>query len=367
MKIAIITLHHVRNFGSLLQTYATQTVIQMLGCETVVIDFVPKGLRLFTGIKTIKSSGNVVQDIIRKIGATLFFSISQASMIRFLNKTIVMTKKQYHTYRELVMDAPSADVFVSGSDQIWNTQNANEADDINAYYLQFVSDKRKVAYASSIGKNQFDDAAEVEKVKNYLKSYYAIGVRESQAVALLDSIGISNAVHVLDPTLLLDRNEWKKLIKRKSSKKPFVFVYNLNRNSNIKSYARLLAKEKNLKIVNFSDTMDFIKDANNRLHNTVYDFLYYLYYAEYVVTDSFHGTAFCINFSKQFVTFGAPRFNSRIISLLKKFSLDSRFLSEVQNDCNVILKKIDYEYVNKCLANERAKSIQFLSNALGIK
>ena len=364
MKVEIITLHHVRNHGSLLQTYATQKVIQTLGYDTEVMDFVPKGLWLLTGIKTIKGTGSHVKDVMRKTGAALVFSMAQISVNSFLKKWITLSPIQYHSYQEVLDRVPEADIYLSGSDQIWNTQNANEPNDVKAYYLQFIKNKKKIAYGSSIGKDEFDNDIEANEVKSYLESYSAIGVRESQAVDLLDSIGITNAVHVLDPTLLLDVNQWKPLFRRRHHRKPYVFVYNLNRNPFIKRFALRLAKEMDLDIVNNADTMDFISGAKNRIHNMPYDFLDFLYNAEYVVTDSFHGTAFCINFSKQFITFGAPRFNSRIISLLRLFSLEERFVSEEQVDSSLMTKAIDYRAVSERLAEERNKSKEFLITSL---
>lgn len=364
MKVAVITLHHVRNYGSLLQTYATQEILKKLNCEVEIIDFIPKGLTLSCGIKTIKASGNLIKDIIRKLGASLVFSIEQADTVRFLNKNISLTKQTYHNFDELLASPPLADAYISGSDQIWNTQNANLPTDILAYYLEFAPEgKKRIAYASSIGKTEFSDD-EAENVKSHLEKYCAIGVREKQAVELLKTIGIEASKHVLDPTLLLTPNEWKSFLGKQNKEKPYIFVYNLNRNPHIKSFASLLSREKNLPIINFAHTLDFIPSAKNRLINSAYDFLYYLSNAEYVITDSFHGTAFSINFGKQFLTFSAPKFNSRIQSILELFSLESRLSAAACNDITIIDKPLDKEGIERALSHERKTSLDFLKSAL---
>lgn len=368
MKIAVITLHHVRNYGSMLQTYATQRALSDLGHDVEIIDFIPKGLTLKTGIDTIAARSNPLVRIVRKISAAVVFAVQQMSMIRFLKKNVSLTRKTYHNYTELKKAPPLADAYLSGSDQIWNTQNANLPEDILAYYLQFAPENAKrIAYASSIGKDAFSEE-EKANVSHWLSSFKAIGVRESHGVQLLKDIGVNMATHVVDPTLLLDKEQWMAFCKRKSNppKKPYIFVYNLNRNPEIKIYAKRLARKENLEIINFASTLDFVSGARNRLYNTAHDFLYYLYHAKYVVTDSFHGTAFSINFSKQFVTFTAPKFNSRIHSILNLFGLQDRLLikADADADCQKVKEQIDRKTTNDILARERDKSKEFILQSL---
>ncbi len=365
MKVAVTTLHHVRNYGSLLQTYATQKTVEKLGHSCEIIDYIPRGLTLKYGILTIKSQGNIVKDFVRKSAAALFFSIQQATMINFLKKNVTLSKKKYSNFLELKNDPPIADAYISGSDQIWNTQNYNLPDDVKGYYLQYVPQgKIKLAYASSIGKDEFSQEEKVN-VKEYLKDFKAVSVRENSAVSMLEEIGVENAVHVLDPTLLLTKQEWLEFLgNHKKEKEPFIFVYNLNRNAHVKNFALKLAEQKGLKIINFSDTLDFMSGAENRIHNTVFDFLYYLSDAEYIVTDSFHGTAFSVNLGKQFISFAAPRFNSRLLSILELFGLEDRFLTEFDGTVDAIYKDIDKEKVQNKLSVERERCINFLKQNL---
>ncbi len=365
MKVSIITLHHVRNFGSMLQTYATQYVLEKHKVKVEVINFVPQGLTLKTGINTIESKGGITKRILRKVAVAITFSIRQAVMIRFNQKYINMSAKIYKNYEELKENPPEADVYISGSDQIWNTQNSNLPTDLKAYYLGFVSrEKKKISYASSIGKDSFSNG-EARMVSSYLNNYYMVSVREKQAVELLERIGLKDVYHVVDPTLLLSANEWRKFCeknRRKEDKiKEYIFVYNLNRNLKLKKYAVNLSKEKNLKIVNFADTLDFIPGAVNRILNSPFDFIKYISQASYVLTDSFHGTAFAINFNRQFLTFPAPKYNSRIESLLEVFGLEKRLYQE---GVNQLQYKIEYERVNDILKKERIRCLDILFKAL---
>ena len=365
MKILVITLHHVRNFGSMLQTYATQETLQGLGHEVEIIDFVPRGLTLKFGIQSIKKSNNILNNIIRKIAVLITFSDRQVTMLKFMKKNICLTKKSYSSFFELLHNPPEADAYISGSDQIWNTQNNNLPEDIKAYYLDFVPEgKKRIAYASSIGKQDFDEK-EKEEVKGHLEKFDHVSVREIQAVKMLEDIGITNVHHVLDPTLLLTKQQWSQFLGNYTKKiDPYIFIYNLNRNQRIKEFARKLSKEEGLKIINFSDTFDFIKGAKNRIHNSAYDFIFYICNAEYVITDSFHGTAFSINLSKQFVTFAAPKYNSRIESILNLFNLKERMVENGRDPCDIIKKKIDYAKIQNILIEERVKSEEYLRQAL---
>ena len=369
MKVSIITLHHVRNYGSLLQTFATQESVKRLGFQAEIIDYIPQGLTLKCGIRTIKNQGNPLKNFVRKTAATLVFSLQQRTMICFLKKNICLSKNAYYSYDDLLECPPVSDIYLAGSDQIWNTQNRNKDGDIKGYYLQFApAGKKLVSYASSIGKDSFS-AEESLDVKAYLEKFSAISVREDTAVDMLNHIGIQGAVHVLDPTMLISSDEWfafmKKNLKNKSaSKKKFVFVYNLNRNPHVKAFACKLAEAKNLEIINFADTLDFMRGATNRLHNTVYDFLYYLFNAEYVVTDSFHGTAFSINLGKKFISFSAPRFNSRLESILKLFGLENRLLQTFSGNIDIADVEIDYDSVFEKLEEQRQRSFDYLSKAL---
>ena len=366
MKADIITLHYVRNQGSLLQTYALQHFLESNGIENEVIDYVPAGLTLRKGIATIKRSGNPVKDIVRIFSAAGCFSTQQLMVKHFLKENVRLSKKQYHSYRELAEDPPVADVFISGSDQIWNTQNANEPDDVKGYYLYFVPEgKKRISYASSIGKDSFSPE-EAEKVRAYLSRYQAVSVREKQAVELLTSIGVEHAVHVVDPTLLLTEDEWRAFCRiKKRPKHPYIFVYNLNRNQQIKEMAAALAKKKGLQIINFADTLDFIPGAKNLLFNSPHEFLYYLSNAEFVLTDSFHGTIFSINLGRQFITFPAPLFNSRIYSALEMFGLQNRLWDTcICPDSLKIPEPIDYAAVKPKLEQERSRCRKWLIDAI---
>ena len=284
---------------------------------------------------------------------------------KFIKKHIHVTKKRFNSYEELLKNPPQADVYISGSDQVWNTQNNNPEDDLKAYYLCFAPDnKTKIAYAGSFGKTDFSEE-EILLIKEWLNRYDAISVREDTALDTLKDLGINNGVHVLDPTFLLDKDEWAKFCTLKAPKPGYVFVYNLNRNKVLEELAQRIAKEKGLRVVNFADTFEFISKAENRMFNSPLDFINHIANADFVVTDSFHGTAFSLNFEKQFLSLPAPKYNSRLESILRKVDLiDKRFVSTVEDGLKAFESEIDYLAVNKLLDIEREKSKKYLKEIL---
>lgn len=360
-KISLITLHRVTNFGSLLQTYATQNYLEQKGYTVEVIDFVPEGLSFRRAIWP--KNTNIVKQLIKLLPLFIVNIIQFRMCDSFLKRNIHLTGKRYTCFESLQKEPPIADFYLSGSDQIWNTQNSNKANDIQAYFLDFVQDIPKVAYAGSFGKTELTDG-ESDDICRWLKSYKAISVREDQAKEMLSKIGIK-AEHVLDPTLLLDSNDWKRFFGSEFTPiRRYVFVYNLNRNKTLELAAKKIAREKNLAIINFADSLEFIKGAKNLINNTPYDFLRYMSAAEYVVTDSFHGTAFSLNFGKQFLVVQPPKYSVRLESILRLAGCEDRVFNDENEALKISNKVINYGQVTPKLSEARRKSEMFLNLAL---
>ena len=365
MKVEIITLHRITNFGSMLQTYATQSSVEKLGHKVEIIDFVPEGMS-FKRANWPQNQTAVWKKLIKLLPLLIVNLIEFIDVNRFLRKYIHISPKRYHCYQEIMADIPVADAYLSGSDQVWNTQNNNPPEDLKAYYLGFAPEgKKRIAYAGSFGKNTFTEEEE-RIIKEYIVKYDYVSVREDDGLKILHRFGFDNGVHVVDPTLLLRGDEWRKFATVKKAPKPgYVFVYNLNRNGLIKEVAKAIAKEKGLRIINFADTFDFIKGAKNRLGNTAEDFVNHIANADYVVTDSFHGTAFSINLNRQVIVVKAPRYNSRIESILRVTGLlETRLVESVEEGLRAASSMIDYNDVNLRIEAEREKSYEYLKNAL---
>ena len=210
---------------------------------------------------------------------------------------------------------------------------------------------------------------QVDVIKNLLSKYSAITVRETSSVEMLSRIGIRSSV-VLDPTLLLNREQWLKYTdKSQPGEEEYILTYSVeygNEDSIIEYYAKQVASRKKLKIyhVSYSGPSSMPAYADKVFPYATPDvFLRLMLGASFVIVSSFHGTAFAINFNKPFITVTPHRFNSRIDSLLALTGLNSRKVS----NCDMRIDDmecIDYEIVNKVLDDERKKSLLLLKSMI---
>ncbi len=370
MKIGLITLHRIVNYGSVLQTYATQLVFNKLGHTVEIIDYYPKRMHLSGMLKRIKNKNEVLKNnvIIRNICKLILLPsyIKRFGVFKsFLRKYIKMTPVTYYSNEELIKNKPDADVYCTGSDQVWNS-DWNERIE-KPYFLDFIArDKKCFAYAASFGKKELYDW-EKEETKKLLQKYNDISLRESSGVNILEDLGIKIGKHVLDPTLLLNKEEWQPLVSKKYANKKYILLYSINRHSNFERYAKNVAKKLGLPLYYVSyHYHDVFKNGKLITCPKVEEFLSLIYYAQYVLTDSFHCTAFSINFNKQFAVYYPKKFGGRLSSLIDLTKLTDRVISD-DKDILFINNSIDFVNVNKIIEINRNTSIDFISKALSLE
>lgn len=364
MKISLITLHRVFNYGSVLQTYASQKVFEDAGCEVEVVDYITEqrtNRRIFGSVPD-----NIKKDIVHR-GIYLFmksFSVllKKKTFGGFLKKNIHLTKKKYITVEDIIQNLPKADVYVTGSDQVWNSQY-NEGVD-RGFFLEYApANKKKIAYVASFGKTRLDEF-EKELTKKYLKKYDAISVREDAAVHIVEQLGYM-ATCLIDPTLQVKKESWIRIASKRLIKKKYLILMLLyNEDNGATKYARKIADEKGLELVKISWELKKPELVDTLMtHRSPQDFLSLFYYADFVVTNSFHGLAFSINFNKQFIVVPRNEFNSRIESLLKLVGLADRLVSKPE-EIKISNQEIQYKEVNRLLDIERERANSFIINSL---
>lgn len=293
--------------------------------------------------------------------------IQQNECRRFVAKHISLSKT-YYSYQELEENPPKADIYLTGSDQVWNTIHNHGVD--KAFYLGYApEDAPRYAYAASIGMSQIPTEY-VEETKKLLVKYQRISVREQSNIGLLASIGIKSE-QVLDPTLLLNCTEWKKYARPLTFTEPYLLVYSVEskeRDVIVGQVAQKVAKVKGLKIyeVNYFGENKTIPGCDKHFFHATPDlFLALIANASYVVVSSFHGTAFSINFNKDFISVAPDRFSSRLDGILGMTGLEWRKVSDANEVTDELIDKpIDYSIANKKIKVEREKSISFLKEIL---
>lgn len=368
MKVGIITRHSVPNYGSLLQSYATQKTIEDMGFEAEIIDYTRYDERYKNLVKSLikwkKWDKNFITRIIYKLIQTPNYERMYKKFQKYRKEILNESKLEYGSLQELKNNPPSADVYCSGSDQIWGKIGVAEYDE--AYFLKFINDKSKncIAYSSSFGKENISPNLR-ENLKQLLENYSKILVREDTAKSILESLGFDNVEQVLDPTLLLNKEQWTDMANcAKNKYKKYILVYQLHDNKKFDKYAKVFSKKTGLKLLRISPSFYHIVRSGKLVYlPNQYEFLSLFKNAEYILTDSFHATVFSIIFNKKFIDILPEKTSTRIISILKLVGLEERILNNYE-DFSFIDKEIEFYNCNKIIDEERKKSLRMLKNAI---
>ena len=353
-------MHAARNYGAVLQTFALQEYCNKQGLSVEIVNYKRYNQTnigyLFSINKKFQDSNLkkilfFIKTIIPKIKTTKLFS-------SFLKRRLNITKHEILVNSKLNL-IPQAEVYCVGSDQVWNPCANNGLDKM--YFFDGVKGK-KISYASSIGVQEVNDDTK-NLYKKYLSSFDSVSVREQTSIAILNDCGIK-ANCVLDPTLLLDIDEWKSFCKNEQIKsEPYLLLYYFGNATNIMDTASEIAKDKKLKIKRISVGFErYMNDEDVERFISPERFVALFLYSSYVITNSFHGTVFSINFRKEFLTWPVTENNARFTNVLALFNLENRNLRTVKNYDN----EIDYDSVFKILEQERHYSKNYLNNAIGI-
>ncbi|MGN1419671.1 MAG: polysaccharide pyruvyl transferase family protein [Acutalibacteraceae bacterium] len=361
MKIKTITCHDVYNTGASLQAYALCTYLRSLGHDAEIIDYKPDYLIHY------KLSGVANPAFDKPFVRTAYNLAKLPGRIKarkskrkkefddFTREYLPVTDKTYASNEELKADLPAADVYFAGSDQIWNTFFKNGKDP--AFYLDFVPENKiKASYAASFSTEKIYDGYE-EKISTWLKRLDFVSVREKSGVALAESLGVSEAVSVLDPVFLLGKEQWLKLFEKSSYDEEYLLVYDFDRSETVKNLAVSYAKEHGLKIYSVlsCDWCDRCFEQEGPL-----GFLSLIFGAKAVLSNSFHATAFSLIFEKQFfVCLRQEAINTRMTDLLESLGLTDRIA-----DTLLPCENIDYQTVNQKLEGYINDSKKYIDTVL---
>lgn len=365
MKVKIITRHAVANYGSILQAFATQKAIEKLGYDSEIINYIrydEQGKNISDTMlrRNKKWNRNFITRFIYKLLQTPVYNGSYKKFAKF-RKGFLNESNVLYSCDEDLKELPDADVYCTGSDQVWG--KIGNVDYDKNYFLDFVPEGKKcISYASSFGKSQISNEL-INNLNNLLKKYSHITVREDSAVELLKKMNM-NSSQVLDPTLLLNRSEWEDVINNTLKSKDYVLIYQLHEDKKLEKYAQEFAKKVNKPLIRISISLLYkFKSGKLAYLPTPNEFLEYFKNCEYVITDSFHATVFSIIFNKKFVDILPLGTGTRIVSLLKLLGLEKRIVNDY-NDFSLIGKDIEYNEINRRLEAERKKSINILNDII---
>ena len=284
-KIGIMTFHNADNLGAVLQAYALQKIIEThCGMSAEVIDYYCPTIE---ATKKAKPGKKLISHL-KVFPKNIYYGIKHRGFEKFRCKFLKRSQKTYmaHTISDSVA---LYDAFITGSDQVWNPECSGWDD---AYFLDFASaNQKKFAYAASLGKYHYDEK-EYSRYRELLEQFDRISVRERSGVEELKKLGIMEAEVCPDPVFLLPSESWKQLMSKRLCPKRYVLVYLVLDDVNVMNSAKEYARNHNCKIISNKKSIEFI------LHNSPGEFLSWIYYADCIFTNSFHGTAFSLIFNK---------------------------------------------------------------------
>lgn len=370
MRIGILTLPFNNNYGGYLQAYALMKVLKDMGHDVKIIyrrhNRRPLSYRIKYVIKTLikivlgKEHGSLLpnrEKEHRKRGELL---------MPFVDKYICPKTKPLYSTTELIKECKGKfDAVIVGSDQVWRP---DYVPNIENFYLDFVKNKNilKIAYAASFGSGNpcYTDSQKQECGK-LLEQFNEVSVREESGIAIIHNFDWKPQTPpktVLDPTMLLTITDYSSLLPIQKNRNKYLLSYVLDKNTEVKRLIEVMCSKLEINDYCVIDTSKLMQPDYKI--PSVETWLGAIMNAEYVITDSFHGTVFSIIFNKPFIVFeNKGRGSDRFITLLKYFGLENRLVSHAC-DLNKLSSEIDWIRVNHILSKERETSLNFLSEAL---
>lgn len=373
MKIGILTFHCAANFGAVLQTYALQTVLSDMGHDVSIIDYRPAFL--FQPYK-IFERGPLSGGWKRFAHLRTLLYDYKVSYIRWKRKKSFEIFEEQQFKRLAMSETGKLDAVVVGSDQIWNPRITDSGFDAT-YFLpasHFPINQLKISYAASAGKAKFFADHIDSRLASWLNDFAAISVREKALGAAVEKIIPGEIPVVCDPVLLGGKDIFNHFIdSRLTPTQPYILYFSLvHQKEQYRAFRQIASNFPNHKVVVLFSQSVVANDPDIICNASVERFLSLISSADYVVTSSFHGTAFSILFGKQFVSIGDSINNTeRLQELLDELGIGERLVIENNSDgdiaqkgINLLNKQVDYDTAYARLSTWRSKSKEFLQSAL---
>lgn len=374
MDTVVLTTALSNNYGAALQTYAMVKAINKTGAEAVVYRY--------NNPNRINNSMTIKQRIIHNIWNVVTVAIGrkkkQKKFEEFRNEYIPLTEQLFQSSEELMRNYGNYDVYIAGSDQIWNPDFF--IDDLS-YFLDFLpEEKKRISYASSFGKSEFKSEKYRDKCAMLLSRFQHISVREQSGMKIAKSLCGIDAEWVLDPTLLLNKYDWMKLADTDILTDEIILCYTMPGDrvvtESIEKIAKQLQLITGLPVVRIGNKeYDVFKYGRKScdIEAGPLEFVRYFLKAKYVVTNSFHGTAFSLNLDKDFIIpindslKTSTALHERILSILKLLGAESAVIKTSELDKTIDFSKhaIQHGKISDKLEEERKRSFEYLKLAIG--
>lgn len=354
MNIGIITFHRAHNYGAVLQCYALSRVLIAMGHNVEIVDYYPRYLRSQYELMPSMKIGIVLWlKYLVKLIPILGIKLKR---IRLFNTFINSLPLSQYQYDETTNDIKGYDTLIFGSDQIWNPLLSNGVDNVFSGFINH-ENTNLIAYAAST--NPVVCSKEYKSYfEHIIRNFNRISVRENSLADYINNIKPHSAITVLDPVLLLSKKEWAS-IAINPIEKDYLLIYTVPQSPLVRKHAEIVAKAKGLQIIELTPAAKNVRGKEYRQIVGPRQFLGYFQNASYVVTTSFHGTAFSIKFEKPFsnIQLGSA-VDDRALNLMKSVGLQEHAIAE--NRVHEIPNDINYDEVIENLDVFINHSISFL-------
>ena len=348
MNISLLTIWHEMNYGAELQAYATIKLLQKQGHQVEMIYI------LLSDCRKPNLNG--------KIGNVIsHFGPGRRKFVSFWRKYIPVSKR-YSTLEQLISDPPKGDIYMVGSDQVWNPDLTGEF--AKLFFLNFGDENiRRISFASSFGSSEWSHIKLIDEVKELLHRFSTVSCREQSGIDILKNTFGVEADLVLDPTLLLeDYSELTGTLKRKRS----IVYYPLSDDPELMSYARHLSEQLGYQLINNNQSSKILgRFPWDRI--SIEEWIRNIAESQFVITRSFHGLAFSIIYKRPFaIIANKNNRGTRILNLLEQLGIQNRYYENIEacEEAKPWNQPIDYEAVYGKLIQLRSKSIDYLNIAL---
>ena len=278
-------------------------------------------------------------------------------------KHLNLSVEKYLSSDELINNPPHYKYYISGSDQVWNPYFKKKIG--NSYFLDFATDNSiKIAYAASIAEKVPDELN--DEYFSLINDFDYISVRESSAKKYLNTLTDKDIYVTLDPTFLLNTEQWNRFIKESFIKEDYIFVYDIEENNELVKLTNRISEKYGYKVISYGSSKKFNMGVKSFKYDSPIEFLNYVKNAKLVLSTSFHGVAFAIIFNKPFYSIPHKTRGSRMIDTLNLLELHERIIYQ-NDDLKDVDFELDYSSANQILEIQKNVSIKYLREALNIK
>ncbi len=364
MKTGVITFHSAHNYGATLQAWALQKALQKLGTQPCIVNYHPQVIDRLYIVPPLDTARKCLQYLTRRgvRQRRKKLKIKYEKYSEFLRGHFKFVG-DYTTYDELEKNPPGLDCYIAGSDQVWNTDHTGGYDP--AYLLEFAEKgSKRISYAASIGRERFP-AQYRSSFAKALEKFDAISVREeSTSGAIAEVTGKMPAV-VIDPTLLLSKEEYDEIKVPSKRTERYILVYMMETNRKLIQLADSISLATGLPVIQRKPGKIFKNELDSFYTHTPGEFLGEVEKAEYVITNSFHGTVFSAVYERPFISMLHSQTGSRTVDLLRVLELEDHILYRARDFSQMEQFKIkNPKELRGRIEKLRLESVDFLAKAL---